>query len=77
MAAPFPKLSELKPGDKLVADGGFTCLKDGQIVTIEDLGDFADGRFAWELGEIASLSPPVAARGRQGLFDLPQGWLCP
>ncbi len=26
----FPKLADLKPGDKLEADGGFTCLSAGQ-----------------------------------------------
>lgn len=26
---PYAKLSELKPGDVLVADGGFTCMKEG------------------------------------------------
>lgn len=35
----FPKLDDLKPGDKLVADGGFTCLKAGEVVTVEKDGD--------------------------------------
>jgi hypothetical protein len=26
----FPKIETVKPGDTLIADGGFTCLKDGQ-----------------------------------------------
>lgn len=31
----FPQLSEIKVGDVLVADGGFTCLTDGERVTVE------------------------------------------
>ncbi len=31
----WPKLADLKPGDRLVADGGFTCLADGEVVTVE------------------------------------------
>jgi hypothetical protein len=27
----FPKLADLKPGDVLRADGGFTCLSDGAV----------------------------------------------
>jgi hypothetical protein len=29
------KLIDLKEGDKLVADGGFTCLNEGQIVEVK------------------------------------------
>lgn len=25
------KLNEVKEGDRLVADGGFTCMRDGQV----------------------------------------------
>ena len=25
------KLNEIKAGDKLIADAGFTCMKDGQV----------------------------------------------
>lgn len=37
----FPKLSDLKPGDKLVADGGFTCLREGEVVMVraDEKGD--------------------------------------
>lgn len=28
-------LKELKSGDVLIADGGFTCLKEGQEVTVQ------------------------------------------
>lgn len=32
---PYAKLSELKVGDVLAADGGFTCLKDGARRTVK------------------------------------------
>jgi hypothetical protein len=48
------KLNDLKPGDTIVADGGFTCLragehkvweKHGQLVVVCDDGDhFLDGQ---------------------------------
>ena len=28
------KLTDIKPGDRLVADGGFTCLDEGEICTV-------------------------------------------
>lgn len=31
--------SSLRPGLKLQADGGFTCLKAGEIVTVEEASD--------------------------------------
>lgn len=39
-------------------------------------GNFARGRYGFVLDRVTRLTPPVAARGMQGLFDLPQGWLC-
>lgn len=45
----WSKLEDLKPGDKLKADGGFTCLKEGDIreVKLHECGslyvDCADG----------------------------------
>lgn len=34
----YAKLSETKVGDKLVADGGFTCIKAGTVEVFEDDG---------------------------------------
>jgi hypothetical protein len=28
------KYADLKPGDELIADGGFTCLKENQLVKV-------------------------------------------
>lgn len=40
MAQPtFPQLSDLKPGDRLVADSGFPCLREGEVVVVESLCD--------------------------------------
>jgi len=33
------KMSDLKPGDKLKADGGFSCLKLGEIRTVQSAED--------------------------------------
>jgi hypothetical protein len=44
-------------------------------VRIDDFGDYAAGRWAWLLRDIKPLSPPPHAIGRQGFFELPQGWL--
>lgn len=45
-------------------------------VRIDDFGDYAPGRWAWLLRDVKPLNPPVAMKGAQGFFDLPQGWLC-
>lgn len=44
-------------------------------VRVDDYGDYAPGRWAWLLRDVRAVTPPVAAVGRQGFFDLPQGWL--
>jgi hypothetical protein len=44
-------------------------------VRYDDFGDYAPGRWAWLLRDVKPLTPPVPAIGRQGFFDLPQGWL--
>lgn len=37
-------IAEVKVGDKLVADGGFTCLKEGEVVEVkkDGLGLYVD-----------------------------------
>lgn len=44
-------------------------------VRYDDFGDYAPGRWAWLLRDVKPLNPPPAAKGAQGFFDLPQGWL--
>ena len=34
----YANFNEVKEGDKLVADGGFTCLKQGQVGTVVRTG---------------------------------------
>jgi hypothetical protein len=31
----YVKLEDLKPGDRIVADGGFTCIIPAQVCTVE------------------------------------------
>ena len=45
-------------------------------VRYDDFGDYAPGRWAWLLRDVKALTPPPPALGRQGFFDLPQGWMC-
>jgi len=46
-------------------------------VRYDDFGDYAAGRWAWLLRDVKPLNPPIAMKGHQGFFDLPQGWLTP
>jgi hypothetical protein len=46
-----------------------------RTLPIDDFGDYSEGRWAWLLTDVKPLNPPIAARGAQGFFDLPQGWL--
>lgn len=32
-----------------------------------EFGDFSPGRFAWALGQVLRIDPPIVCRGRQGL----------
>jgi len=38
-----------------------------------NLGDYTPGRYAWYLANVRRVHPPLPARGRQGLWDWPQG----
>ncbi len=58
---PFAKISDVKAGDKLKTDGGFTCMAEGEVKTIiaDEAGrlfiECCDGRHALdgqEEGEI-------------------------
>jgi hypothetical protein len=44
-------------------------------VRYDEFGDYAPGRWAWLLRDVRPLKPPPQAKGAQGFFDLPQGWL--
>lgn len=43
-------------------------------VPYDDFGDYAPGRWAWLLRDVKPLKPPPRVVGRQGFFELPQGW---
>jgi activating signal cointegrator 1 len=50
-------------------------MPDCFTVRLDDFGDYTPGRWAWLLRDVKPLRPPVAAKGAQGFFELPQGWL--
>lgn len=39
----FAKVSEVKAGTKLKTDGGFTCIGEGAVVTVEDTASDENG----------------------------------
>jgi activating signal cointegrator 1 len=45
------------------------------VVPRDRYGDYSAGRWAWLLTDVKPLLQPPPAIGRQGFFDLPQGWL--
>lgn len=57
-----------KDGLWLVSSDGGRGVVDGYAEDQLPFGDFTDGRWAWLLGDVEPLSPPVAARGRQQLW---------
>lgn len=50
-------------------------MPDCFTVRYDTFGDYAPGRWAWLLTDVRPLRRPIAAKGAQGFFDLPQGWL--
>jgi hypothetical protein len=50
-------------------------MPDCFTVRYDDFGDYSAGRWAWLLRDIQPMRRAVEAVGRQGFFDLPQGWL--
>lgn len=44
-------------------------------VRYDDYGDYSPGRWAWLLTDVQPMNPPIAMKGAQKFFDLPQGWL--
>lgn len=42
---------------------------------IDDYGDFSPGRWVWLLKDVHPFNPPLPAVGKQGFFELPQGWM--
>lgn len=64
----FPAASTLRAMRSRPMPGCFT-------VRYDDWGNYAPGRWAWLLRDVKLLKPIVPMKGRQGFFDLPQGWL--
>lgn len=51
------------------------AMPDCFTVRYDEFGDYAPGRWAWLLRDVKVLTPPAPVVGRQGIFDLPNGWL--
>ncbi len=64
-----------RPGGAVVATARLTgCYRTEDIAddlpALEyALGGYGPGRFAWKLGDIRPLDPPVPAKGHQGFWD--------
>jgi hypothetical protein len=50
-------------------------MPDCFTVRYDDFGDYSPGRWAWLLRDIQVFRPRAGVTGRQGFFDLPQGWM--
>lgn len=44
-------------------------------VRYDDFGDYSPGRWAWLLRDVKPLTPCPPAKGAQGFFELPAGWM--
>lgn len=42
-------------------------LSDKELV----FGDYSDGRWAWELGDVRLVDPPVACKGQRSIWSVP------
>jgi activating signal cointegrator 1 len=67
----------MRPAAKVVRRLTSRPMPECFTVPYDEFGDYAPGRWAWLLREAKPLIPPPPAIGRQGFFDLPQGWLVP
>ncbi len=67
----------------LIGRGNLVACKRTEVVQFETtkidlvLGDFSDGRFAWELRDVQEFAQPIPYRGSQGFFDVPRDILLP
>lgn len=64
-----------RPASRVVRRISSRTMADCFTVRNDDFGDYAPGRWAWLLQDVRPLAPPAGAVGRQGFFELPQGWL--
>lgn len=57
------RLVDVVPTDTLRAKPGFMASQEAR------LGDYAPGRFAWQMKIVEQYDPPLPAQGKQGLWD--------
>jgi hypothetical protein len=48
---------------------GAPVLDDGRTIRDDLLGDYAEGRWCWEFGDMRQLKEPVPAKGYQGIWS--------
>lgn len=68
-------LGTVKPGAVVVRRLVSRPVPECFTVRYDDFGDYEPGRWAWLLTDVKPLNPPAEAKGRQGFFNLPDGWL--
>ena len=65
-------LKEVWPTHKLMNRGWYSDPSIPIVTEDEyDLGEFAYGRYGWELNNITALEEPIPIRGYQGLWNVP------
>jgi activating signal cointegrator 1 len=63
-------------GQVHIADCVSTCSSFGDVATNDEdrlCGDFSAGRFAWRADDFQAFKEPIAYRGAQGFFRIPEG----
>lgn len=63
------------PGARVVKRLTSRQMPECFTVRIDAFGDYAPGRWAWLLRDVKPLRPPPPAKGAQGIFELPPGWM--
>lgn len=64
-----------KPAARVVRRYTSRPMPECFTVRYDDFGDYAEGRWAWLLRDVRPLRPCPPARGAQGFFELPPGWM--
>ena len=57
---------------RLVACHRVEAIRESLSEAERDVGDYRDGRYAWEIADVVKLTHPVPWRGHQGLWSVPQ-----
>jgi hypothetical protein len=63
------------PAARVVRRMTSRVMPDCFTVRYDEFGDYDAGRWAWLLRDVKPFKPTASVIGRQGFFDLPQGWM--